>query len=379
MKKNYKTYLITGLPDGDFGANHYFRFLTKNSNPKISIIRPNIESIKLSNFKNNLFKNIYLIRLFFSLIFFKLRCLGLINKRIIIFHFQSIGIFTSSFLIFFNKQIKIYTLDSSFFCLKSYNNYANKECLRCIDSFNPYKECKPFPFLNFKFSFKFFYILISRKISKIIFIVQNDLQKKLLINKYGLFCRVIIVGMVTETIKYEINHMQKKKIYDSFYDECLIYHGSEHEAKGIDFIIYNLFNIDQKIIFPFKKPLKYNHIKNRNFIFKPMTWDTGLREYILKCKAVLCPSIWSSPIEAALIKSLILNNNVITFKSLEFSYTKELPDEITYEINHTNYKQIIHKIFNQNKHDQIRKRLIINSWLSKYLKNIKDLDYVCEI
>ncbi len=44
----------------------------------------------------------------------------------------------------------------------------------------------------------------------------------------------------------------------------------------------------------------------RNIVSKPINWDNGLKEVILKSKIALCPSIWSAPVEGAVIKTMML-------------------------------------------------------------------------
>ena len=54
-----------------------------------------------------------------------------------------------------------------------------------------------------------------------------------------------------------------------------------------------------------------------------MNWENGLREAVMSAGLVINPSIWSAPIEAALIKSAASNQNVATVKSL-YGYEKEI-------------------------------------------------------
>jgi hypothetical protein len=58
-----------------------------------------------------------------------------------------------------------------------------------------------------------------------------------------------------------------------------------------------------------------------------MTWETGLREAISACKIVVNPSLWSSPVEGALLKS-IKSNGCVAVVPVDYSFQKEIPFDV---------------------------------------------------
>ena len=60
-----------------------------------------------------------------------------------------------------------------------------------------------------------------------------------------------------------------------------------------------------------------------NIICENITWESGLLEIVENAKLVINPSLWSAPIEGALVKSAHFNNNVATVKT-RFGYENEV-------------------------------------------------------
>ena len=106
-----------------------------------------------------------------------------------------------------------------------------------------------------------------------------------------------------------------------------MFHGKPLIAKGI------LYFIELAIILPelsFFIPdtkenvkLVFNADLPSNIFFKNITWETGLLEIVEKAKLVINPSMWSAPIEGALVKSAYFNNNVATVKT-RFGFENEV-------------------------------------------------------
>ena len=63
-----------------------------------------------------------------------------------------------------------------------------------------------------------------------------------------------------------------------------------------------------------------------NLTFRLMTWEAGLREAMAASRMVMVPSLWSAPIEGALIKSLITNDRVAILDN-DSAFQSELPHE----------------------------------------------------
>jgi hypothetical protein len=62
------------------------------------------------------------------------------------------------------------------------------------------------------------------------------------------------------------------------------------------------------------------------------TWETGLKEKIINSKIVLNPSLWSSPVEGALLKS-IKYNGCVSVANILSSFINEIPDDICLKLN----------------------------------------------
>ena len=109
----------------------------------------------------------------------------------------------------------------------------------------------------------------------------------------------------------------------------IVFHGKSILAKGLLYIIKLAeFLPEKSFLIPDDKEnvLKViNSIKNlpKNITFQKMDWETGLREHIISARLVINPSIWSAPIETALIRSMTLNQNVATVKTV-YGYEKEI-------------------------------------------------------
>ena len=72
-------------------------------------------------------------------------------------------------------------------------------------------------------------------------------------------------------------------------------------------------------------------IDQPNCIFQEMSWSSGLSNHIRKCSLVLVPTLWSSPIEGALIKSLSYARETAVVQN-ETSFSDELPDNIVLKL-----------------------------------------------
>jgi hypothetical protein len=58
-----------------------------------------------------------------------------------------------------------------------------------------------------------------------------------------------------------------------------------------------------------------------------MTWDNGLAELVSQVPFVLVPSLWSAPVESALVKS-IAKARAVAVVDNSSSFSSEIPDNI---------------------------------------------------
>ena len=106
----------------------------------------------------------------------------------------------------------------------------------------------------------------------------------------------------------------------------IVFHGKPLIAKGILYFIKLAIILPELTFFvPDTKEnikLVFNGDIPSNIFFKNITWETGLLEVVEDAKLVINPSLWSAPIEGALVKSAVHNSNVATVVS-KYGYENE--------------------------------------------------------
>lgn len=259
---------------------------------------------------------------------FTLRCLCIFRGEIIFLHPQSAGYLLFFFLVRFNN-VNLYVMDNSFFCICSYNTHplSHSECFDCIAKPRPHRLCLPFPvgipkIINI-FYLKYLYTISSR----FKFLAQNNLQKQLLLLHFGDHIDVKVIGMSAESNFFpnQVHVPSIPGIYNSVsYD--VVFHGASNAAKGL-FYVLELAKFAPE--FSFLIPDNKSNVVRITEIFPPsnvtcidMVWESGLREAVSSARLVINPSMWSAPIEGALIKSAQYNNNVATVCS-QYAYERE--------------------------------------------------------
>jgi hypothetical protein len=317
-----KAILISGLPPGNSGTGR----LIESIRERFSDL---FEFIHLGGpFDQNIRKSIA----------------NIVNCKILLIHPQSIG------FNLFNKIVTrntcyLYVLDNSFFCGASYNlvKGEHQPCFRCFKdkTFEEKYKCEN------KWKFYDFH-----KISKnITFYSQNKNQKKLLIKKFGINTKVDVIGLNVSDIQNNSNELTNKESFD------IVYHASNHFAKGHDFAKeLSILIGERKIYFPQKGE----------------NWQNGLKEKIKNAKIVLNPSLWSAPVEGALLKS-INYNGCVAVCSVQDSFIEELPDDIVLKLDPNDIKGSS-KLLQQLLIRKEKRQLMIKEskkWLSSFLNDSK--------
>jgi len=343
-------YFISGMPsDLKSGTGVFLRYLEKEAVRKqyVLISRNKLyfnKFAKLSFCNTDELKDIHDY-------FFNSMLLSIKDSEVILFHPQTIGWDIFLKIIENNTIVKFYVLDNSFFCIKSYNHMDESlsGCLKCLgNAGNCEDKCSAFP-VKYNKQDNIDYLEKLRSLSgKIIFYAQNDRQKDLLVRHFGSTIKVSSVGLIADDF-FEKGVVAKKK-YD------IVYHGNSLPAKGSLYVIQLAKKLrNYTILFPESKSsiLKYcDHIDiPDNIVFKQMTWESGLKNEICSCGLVLCPSLWSAPIEGALIKSLLFNGNVAVVNT-DYSFASQIPDDTVLKLNENidQSAEKIHKFF-MDKHD----------------------------
>lgn len=335
MKENLKSkynkkYLVSGIGPGHGGVGRLMSAMLPFAEQEgLTIIYRN-EGKSIKNFiKRKMFIAVFreIIDRLFSKFLFTIKINNIKNSKILFLHPQTAGWNNFFKLIDRNNVIYLYVMDNSFFCMESYNyNKRNKsECLKCIHNAEVADiECTPFPVRNKRKDEIENIEKLKKYASKINFLAQNKKQAELLNIRFGKV-NVRVVGLDTgeKPGKY-LKSVNKK------FENSIVLHAATHLAKGIGYFVALAEKItDVDFIIPdskenVEKVLGVN-ISATNIIFYKCTWETGLCEMVRSALLVINPSLWSAPIEGALIKSLAFNKNVATVKT-EFGFESELSE-----------------------------------------------------
>ena len=394
-------YIIAGIPPSRFGVGRLMAYLVDQNRNDFCIIYPNVrypESDLRSLLKRVSYVEFFtqILRYLYSKIVgglkFEMEIRSLKSKNIILIHPQTIGLKNVTKLIE-NNNVFIYLMDCSFFCVKSYN-YREKtfdSCLLCLGGnykFAKMYNCKPFPTRyrlneNIKFLEK-----LNDLSKKITFITQNPSQTKLIKKHYGDSIKVHEVGLFTNDFEYLSPHINAGKI-KNVPSVDFVYHGVASEVKGLLYVL----NIASKLKqYSFLIPASYKRCEKivghdilnmdiKNVKFMDISWESGLKEYIMNSKVVLCPSLWSASIEGALIKSFIFNG-VVALVPTKYAFANDLPESIYCKLDVNCFDKTTKKLKELIENEIYRKNLQKNAknWVELFLNDnqplVKKLKYV---
>lgn len=313
LRDNYL--VISGLPGGSSGLGRFVQYLAENNKGNYSIIVPGIthdpEAVR-----------------------------ELKGRRVVLMHPQSIG-FELTIELIRNNKTYYYLIDNSFFCMKSYNHLPGetRACLQCVGgrvSEAILNQCEPSPvtttqalneiFLNRLFEYK----------DSIVFLAQNEQQRQLAIRHFGGNITCHVIGVITADMLH--NSVDLYRPVSNNYD--IVFHGRYVEAKGALFCLQlSRLLPDYSFLLPVALESVNRQLDQRfiredypNVIFDDMDWNSGLAHHVSSCKIVMTPSLWSAPIEGALIKS-ILHNGVVAVAPTAYSLAQELPDDVVVKLN----------------------------------------------
>ena len=103
----------------------------------------------------------------------------------------------------------------------------------------------------------------------------------------------------------------------------IVYHGSWLEAKGARWALSLASEMpEKKFLFPCRKPSSL--AAPPNVAFRPLTWESGLAEQVQATPLCIVPSLWTAPIEGALVKS-IAHAPATAVVDVPHGFTAELP------------------------------------------------------
>ncbi|MBC7417823.1 MAG: hypothetical protein H7325_06685 [Pedobacter sp.] len=334
LSKTTQKFLVSGIPPSNGGVGRLMKMMVPRAQEHgYSIIckRENKSIRRLLDNKNIFLGVKELVERIFNNIVFHIKS-SLIKKSIVlILHPQTIG-FNTFLKIIKRNTVYFYVMDNSFFCLRSYNIHpiTKKECLICVTNpANALKECMPFP-VNYQRADNIEYLKTLKGVSqKVFFLAQNKKQKELLDLHFGAGISCTIVGLDTGEVDFQSTKSPFTQLHDTPYD--LVYHGVENFAKGIGYFVELAILLPEFSCFlPCSQLIVENilgkKVTEKNIIFKECTWETGLKNAVTSARLVINPSLWSYPIEGALLKSIFYNGNVAVVET-EYGFAQEIISE----------------------------------------------------
>lgn len=328
-----KRYLICGIPvSSSGGVGRLLRALLPLARKhNYHIIVPGVRqgSIKQALRERDFFT---FVKLVFLRIFyhpdrvFKLKCRFVRNSTVIYIHPQITG-FDLLFRILRKNRVFIYLMDNSFFCIRSYNFHPTrrKECLDCLGLIeNADVACTPFPVaydreLNLQYLRK---LMVYS--DRIYFLAQNRLQKEIVERHFPSVAGIRVVGLNLGDLDLS------NELLDIGVQADFVYHGAAILPKGIEYFIGLARFMPEKSFFvPASKEECEKALDSEividNIQFRECTWETGLAYAVERATMVFNPSLWSAPIEGALIKSLYHAALVVVVET-EFGFESEIAD-----------------------------------------------------
>jgi len=336
-------FFISGIPADNSGTGRFVQTLAKQSrNCKDVTI-----SILYNTHKN---KNLLNEVLHFQDV--------IDADHVVLLHPQTLGFrWCIEFLLRRKKRTWIYILDASFFCIRSYNHVPGEfsACLRCLDGKFGWAlrlQCPVFP-IHQEDAIAFL-VFLKKKVqaSQVALFAQNFSYKKLLHIHFGDNAIVRTVGMWAADFDDLLAQTNREKNQESpapSFD--IVFHGNAHPAKGTVWTnVLARFMAKRSFLFPFLKGFdKMAYMPQENTYFSNMNWSSGLANQISRSPITLCPSLWSAPIEGALVKS-IFTGNLVGVVQESTSFSNEISENIIMKLpqDPENAAAMINEIFQRN-------------------------------
>ena len=219
----------------------------------------------------------------------------------------------------------LYMLDSSFFCIVSYNHVPGEAgpCLRCIGgNFDEasINHCLPFPkpdpcAMTFVQRLRE-YVAEGR----VVLIAQTIRQAELASQHFNLRSPPAVVGLWTADWDGVLQSRENMPTVPSEWD--VVFHGFNLAAKGATWLENLAARLpSRRFLFPYARP---GNRLSTNCEYRPMTWESGLEAAVRSSAITVVPSLWSAPIEGALVKSIAVARTTAVVENRS-AYADELP------------------------------------------------------
>lgn len=227
----------------------------------------------------------------------------------------------------------LYVMDGSWFCVRSYNHVDGERgaCVRCLGGdFDAAARmgCRPFPQRD-RSAFEYVRRLPALvRSGKVRLLVQSPAQEKLVRRHFGDSAHVCDVGLWAVDWDEIVGAAPAPERGDRPAHD-VVFHGASVPAKGVRFVVELARRCpDLRFLVPFAAEGFPDELRPRvppNCTVTAMTWETGLREAVQEAAVVLVPSLWSAPIEGALVKSIALARAVAVVEN-DGAFASDLPD-----------------------------------------------------
>lgn len=317
--------VVSGIGPGPSGTGRVVSHLQQH----IRSAEPSARLVARSSSRSRLAK--------FASASFWLRLLSAALRRpdaVVILHPQTLGTRTSLWLLRrFAPESSLLALDSGFFCIKSYNHLPDQytPCLACLGG--NFREaainnCLPFPG-GWPGASRFVRELHSLgSDGSIRILVQSQAQATLARHHFGERARIVIVGLWANDFGSE----QRPDLAGTF--EALpvdvVFHGAVIEAKGVRWLIDVARQLPSiSFLIPSSEKAVERQVGTipANIRCRKMTWESGLRVAVASARLTVIPSLWSAPIEGALVKSL-RDGNIVGAVDVPTGYASSIPSKV---------------------------------------------------
>lgn len=300
------------------------------------------------------------------------------DKNMIIIHPQSLSFKFCIKLIekrTFPTWIALF--DSHYFCTRSYNYIPGESdsCIRCLTgNWNQRDEyqCPSSPPGNGPYDLEYRKkILYWASIGKVKFVVIDKLQETLVRRHFGMQAVIKKLGLWSCDWDEVESKQRKDENKNVRYD--IAFHGSLFHAKGVFWAIEVAAHCpDLTFLFPFSEAAVATHLNTNelppNCTFIPMLWESGLEEVVTTAKCVLTPSLWSAPLEGALIKSIFKAHAVATTDE-PTAYASSLPDGLVLKLPRSDIKKAAEILSQAIKQQWRPDRQLYHAWVSEFRRN----------
>lgn len=248
--------------------------------------------------------------------------LWLDHPRLVLIHPQTIGASWVLDLVGRRERTDVFVVDASYFCRSSYNHRAGGACLDCLGTRGGpalAAGCRRFPVDDPAVDRLVTELPALAAAGRVRFFVQNATAAHLLRRHCGAQAEVGIVGLwADEWLEPPPEVGLSPRAWD------VVFHGADEPAKGSRWALRLAADCPgRRFLFPFARPRAVAAPANADFV--ACNWTSGLGREVARAGLVLNPSLWSAPIEGALVKSLRWGRRVAVAPAAG-SYGSELPD-----------------------------------------------------